>query len=60
MKRVFDASVMYFYGRMQRITWLERVSNDEVLWIMRMNSKLVLRTNKRELRFMGHLIRKLH
>lgn len=52
------ASEMWFYRRMLRISYKDRVTNDEVLKRIRQERQLLKVIEKRQISFMGHIIRK--
>ena len=57
LKRKLEATEMWFYRRMLRISWVDRITNVEVL--RRMNTQRLLLANirKRQLNFLGHILR---
>ena len=58
MKRRLEAIEMWFYRRMLRISWTQHVSNYEGLRRMQTRRKLKLDIRKRQLKFLGHIMRK--
>ena len=48
---------MWFLRRMLRISWVERVTNEEVLRRAGCGRKIISEITKRQLRFCGHVIR---
>ncbi|MGX9987587.1 reverse transcriptase domain-containing protein [Soonwooa purpurea] len=58
MRRRLEATEMWFYRRMLRISWTQHVSNYEVLRRMQTKRRLMLDIRKRQLKFLGHVMRK--
>ena len=58
MRRRLEATEMWFYRRMLRISWTQHVSNYEVLRRMQTKRRLMLDIRKRQLKFLGHIMRK--
>lgn len=58
MEMRFEATEMWFCGRMLRVTWTEHVSNDEDLKKQETKRKLVRGIRKRQLKFLGYTITK--
>ena len=58
MRRRLEAIEMWFYRRMLRISWTQHVSNYEVLRRMQTRRRLMLDIRKRQLKFLGHIMRK--
>ena len=52
-----EAFEMWCYRRVWRISWMERVTNEEVLRRMRMNCKVVNTVKRRKLQYLGHIMR---
>ena len=48
---------MYFYRRMMRIPWTARVTNVEVLRRAGVERCLMKRVRRRQLKFLGHIVR---
>ena len=57
MKQKIEAVEMWFLRRMLRISWVERVTNEEVLRRAGCARKIISEIRKRQLRFSGHVIR---
>ena len=53
-----NAAEMWFYRRMLRISWTNRITNEEVLRRIGMQRTLVKEIRKRQLNFLGHILRK--
>ena len=52
-----EASEMWIYRRMMRISWTEHKSNEEVLEMTISKRSLIATIKKRKLQYFGHLIR---
>ena len=48
----------WFYRRLLKISWKKKVTNVEVLRRMGVKTKLLYQIKKRQLKFLGHIIRK--
>ena len=57
MRDRLEATEMWFYRRMLRISWTERVSNTDVLRRMGVERLLMRTIKERQCRFIGHLLR---
>ena len=58
-KRNIAAAEMYFYRRMMRVSYVDGVSNDDVLSRVQLQQRQLLpQIEQRQLRFLGHIIRK--
>ena len=53
-----NAAEMWFYRRMLRISWTNRITNEEVLRRIGMQRTLVKEIRKRQLNFLEHILRK--
>ena len=53
-----NAAEMWFYRRMLRISWTDRITNEEVLRRIGMQRTLVKEIRKRQMNFLGHILRK--
>ena len=53
-----EAVEMWFYRRMLRISWTEHATNEEALRRAGGKRKLVKTNKKRQLQFLGHVMRK--
>ena len=53
-----EAAEMWFYRRMLRIPWTAHVTNEEVLRKIGTERKLLPTVRKRQLEFLGHVMRK--
>ena len=49
---------MWFLRRMMRIPWADKLTNEEVLQRAGVERKLIGEIKTRQLRFLGHVIRK--
>jgi len=49
---------MWSYRRILRISWVNKVTNEEVLGRMRKERKLLNTTKIRNLQYLGHVLRK--
>ena len=58
MKKRLASCEMWFIRQMMKIKWTDRVSNEEVLRRATVNQKLLSEIRIRQMRFMGHLVRK--
>ena len=58
LKRKLEATEMWFYRRMLRISWVDRISNEEVLRRMNTSRMLLASIRKRQLNFLGHILRR--
>ena len=53
-----EAAEMWFYRRMLKISWVEKVTNDEVLNRVQKERQLLQRKEHGQNKFPGHIIRK--
>ena len=53
-----NAAEMWFYRRMLRIRWTDRITNEEVLRRIGMQRTLVKDIRRRQMNFLGHILRK--
>ena len=58
MIKKFEALETWFYRRMLRISWNEKVTNVEVYRRMNTSTSLVIDIVHRQLTFLGHILRK--
>ncbi|MCH9665805.1 MAG: hypothetical protein K0U41_08180 [Gammaproteobacteria bacterium] len=58
MKQKLEAVEMWFYRRMLRISWTDHATNEEVLRRAGTKRKLINKIRKRQLQFLGHIMRK--
>ena len=58
MKNKLRAAEMWFYRRMLRISWRDRVTNEDVMARLGVQRSLVKEIRKRQLNFIGHIIRR--
>ena len=58
MLNKLEATEMWFLGRMQRISYMEHVTNVEVLRIANTKRKLISEIVNRNVSFFGHVMRK--
>ena len=57
-KKRIEAAEMWFYRRMMRIPWTARKTNQEVLNLANTTRELLHKIRKRQLNFLGHIIRR--
>ena len=57
LEKRLEAAEMYFYRRMMRIPWTARVTNVEVLRRAGVERCLMKRVRRRQLKFLGHIVR---
>ena len=57
LKAKLSAAEMWFYRRMLRISWRDRVTNEDVLVRIGMQRSLIREIRKRQMNFLGHIIR---
>ena len=58
MERKIEAAEMWCYRRMMKIAWTERVSNEQVLIRVGAKRELMRMVRRRQLRFLGHVMRR--
>ena len=58
MEARLEAAEMWFYRRMLKVSWVEKVSNTEVLRRAGVQQDLVLKIIHRQISFIGHVLRK--
>jgi len=58
MEARLQAAEMWFLCRMMKISWVDKISNDEVLLRANTTWQLMQTIIARQLRFVGHVIRK--
>ena len=57
MERKIEATELWLYRRMLKISWTERVSNEIVLQRAGARREMVKKIRQRQLRFLGHVMR---
>jgi len=57
-RRNIEAAEMWFYRRMLRISYMDRITNEEVLNQMERKRELLDTIRERQLKFLGHQVRK--
>ena len=57
MTNKLEAAEMWFFRRMLKISWMDRVRNDEVLHRVGAKRELLKSIRQRQLRFLGHVMR---
>ena len=57
MRKRLEAAEMWFYRRMMRIPWTARITNEEVLERVGVGRSLIGTIRKRQLSFLGHILR---
>ena len=58
MERRIEAAEMWFFRRMLKISWTDRVSNEEVLNRAGAKREIMKMVRQRQMRFLGHVMRK--
>ena len=58
MERRIEATEMWCYRRMLKISWTERVSNEQVLNRAGAKREMMRMIRRRQLRFLGHVMRR--
>ena len=58
IKRRLESCEMWFLRRMMKIPWTDKVSNDDVLSRANVNRKLLREIRVKQLKFLGHILRK--
>ena len=58
LKMKIEAAEMWFYRRMLKISWTDRVSNEEVLRRVDMPRTMLKDIRRRQMNFVGHVLRK--
>jgi len=58
MEKKLEAAEMWFLRKMQRIPWTDRVTNEEVLKRAGTKRTLLSTIRRRQLEFLGHVVRK--
>ena len=56
-RKRLEAAEMWFWRRMLRISWIDRVTNEEVLRRAGVERELLKFVRRRQLRFLGHVLR---
>ena len=56
-ERRIEAAEMWFWRRLLKISWTERISNEQVLERMNTPRELLKHIKQRQLRFVGHIMR---
>lgn len=56
-ERKLDAFEMYLYRRILRISWVQKITNEEVLSRMRKWREFMLAIKERKTRYIGHFMR---
>ena len=57
MVKRLEAAEMWFYRRMLRVSWVERKRNEEILEMANRKRSLITKIIKRQMEFLGHIIR---
>lgn len=57
-KKLLESAEMWFYRKMLRISWVKKLSNEKVLKLVKEDRSLLVTIRKRQLSFMGHVMRK--
>ena len=58
MEKKLEAMKMWYNRRMLRLSWTKKLMNEEVLKRVGKERKLMKRIRKRQLEFLGHIVRK--
>ena len=58
LKNKINAAELWFYRRMLRISWTDRITNEEVLGRVNQQRTLLRVIRKRQMEFLGHVIRR--
>ena len=58
MEIKLQATEMWFYRRMMKISWVDHVTNEEVSRSAGTERKIMKTIRKRQMEFLGHVIRK--
>ena len=57
-KSNLEAAEMWFYRRMLRVSYVDRVKNEDILGRLGQDRQILNHIKKRQLQFLGHVIRK--
>ena len=57
MRNKLKAAEMWFYRRMLNVSWMDRVTNEEVLARVGRQRALLRELRGRQMNFLGHVIR---
>ena len=49
---------MWCHRKMMRLSWLKKISNERLLYMVSMERSLLVTIRSRQLRFVGHVVRK--
>src|SRR5215469_3646122 len=52
-----QAAEMWFWRRLLRVSWIERISNEIILERMNSSRKIMKQIRQKQLRFLGHILR---
>ena len=58
MRKHLESCEIWFLRRMMRIPWTDKVRNEEVLKRAGTGRKLILEIRTKQMRFLGHLMRR--
>ena len=58
MKKQLDAAEMWFLQRMMKISWIKKVTHENVLTRAHTERQLMKQIVKRQCNFLGHVLRK--
>ena len=56
-KKNLEAAEMWFYGKMVRISWKEKRTNESIIEETNQERSLINTKRKRQLKFLGHICR---
>src|SRR5215469_10866393 len=48
---------MWFWRRLLKVSWIERISNEIILEIMKSSREIMKQIRQKQLRFLGHILR---
>ena len=51
-------SPMWCWRRLLKVSWIEKISNEEVLRILGSDRELLVKIRARQMRFVGHVMRR--
>ena len=57
MVKKIEAAEIWFYRRMLKISWTDRVRNDEILHRADTKREIMTAIRRRQLRFLGHVLK---
>ena len=57
-KKRLEAAEMWFLRRMMRISWVKKMTNERVMELANTKRNLLTTIRKRQIEFIGHIVRK--